>query len=201
MKKILLPLISSVLFASNLDTAVLNIAEKNYNQAIQLLKQEKKKTKQVEFLLGQAYFERHLTYTDYKFALEHFKKAGTKKSLWYLGKMYENGLGVKRDIHTAINYFKKANTKESNFELAKIYLNGKYLLKNPKLGFQLLEKSAKAGYAKAQLLLGKFYLTNNSLVDKDLTQAAKWLYLSNHNGNLEAKQLWNKYKLYRYLQQ
>jgi len=139
-----------------------------------------------------------LTYTDYIFAIKYFKKAKTPQSFYYLGKMYQNGLGTKKDIKEAIRYYKLSNTKEAKYELAKMYLDGKYLLKDPKIAINLLKDSAKEGYDKAQLLLGKLYLEPNEIMDKDLREAAKWLYLSAQNGNQEAKDLWNKYKLYKF---
>jgi len=197
MKKLILPLIGSLLFASNLDNVMIEFDKHNYDKVIQLLKQEKE-NKNIDFLLGKAYFQRHLTYTDYKFALKYFQKAKTNKSFYYLGKMYELGLGVEKNIPKAIRYYNMSNTKEAKYELAKFYLNGKYVLKDRKNGLKLLKESAKAGYDKAQFLLGKLYTTDNDLVEKDLRKAAKWLYLSSHNGNLEAKKLWDKYKLYRF---
>jgi len=197
MKKIILPLLTSFLFASNLDTVMLNLDKENYDEAIKILKQQKE-TPKVDFLLGKAYFQRHLTYTDYILAFKYFKKANTPQSLYYLGKMYQNALGVKRDIKEAIRYYKLSNTKEAKYELAKMYLEGRYVLKNPDLGLELLKSSAKEGYNKAQFLLGKLYLNDNEFVDRDLRKAAKWLYLAAQNGNIEAKNLWNKYKLYKF---
>jgi len=197
MKKIILPLLTSFLFASNLDNVMLDLDTNNYNEAIKILKQQKE-TPQVDFLLGKAYFLRHLTYTDYILAMKYFKKAKTKQSFYYIGKMYQNALGVKRNIKEAIRYYKLSNTKEAKYDLAKMYLDGKYILKDPKVALKLLKESAKEGYEKAQLLLGKLYLESNEVVDKDLREASKWLYLAAQNGNQEAKNLWNKYKLYKF---
>ena len=197
MKKIILPLISSMLFASNLDTAMLELTNKHYDNAINLLKQQKE-TKQIDFLLGKAYYERHLTYTDYSIALKYLSKAQTKQSFYYIGKLYQNGLGVEKNIQEAMRYYNLANTKEANYALAKLYLDGKEVIKNKKIALVLLKESAKKGYNKAQFLLGKLYLTENDIVEQDFREAAKWLYLSAYNGNSEAKKLWDKYKLYRY---
>jgi len=197
MKKLILPLVSTILFASNLDNVMIDFNNHNYDNAIKLLKQEKE-TKQVDFLLGKAHFEKHLTYTDYIIAMKYFQKAKTKQSFYFIGKMYLEGLGVNKNISKALRYFNLSNTKEAKYELAKLYLEGKYVLKDKKLALKLLRDSAKAGYEKAQFLLGKLYTTDNDIVEKDFKKAAKWLYLSSHNGNLEAKSLWDKYKLYRY---
>jgi len=197
MKKIILPLLTSFLFATNLDTVMLDLDKNKYDDAIKILKQQPK-SPQVNFLLGKAYYKRHLTYTDYILAMKYLKKAKTNKAYYYIGKMYQNGLGVKQNINEAIRYYKLSNTKEAKYELAKMYIDGKYVLKNPKLALKLLKSSAKEGYDKAQLLLGKLYLTDNEIVDKDLKKAAKWLYLAAQNGNEEAKHLWNKYKLYKF---
>jgi len=197
MKKLILPLFASLLFANNINQAIIELEKKHYDKAIEELK-TLQENKQIDFLLGKAYYERHQTYTDYTFALKYFKKAKTPKAYYYLAQMFQKGLGVEKNILDAINYYKQSDTKEAKYELAKFYLNGEYTLKNPDLALKLLKDSAKAGYDKAQYLLGKLYLTDNDVTDKDLTQAAKWLFLSAQNGNLEAKNLWNKYKLYRY---
>ena len=197
MKKIILPLITSFLFASNLDTVMLDLDKQKYDEAIKVLKQQPN-TPQVNFLLGKAYYQRHLTYTDYSLAMKHFKQAKTAKSYYYIAQMYQKGLGVKKNIDEAIRYYKLSDTKEAKYELAKMYVDGKYVLKNPDLALELLKSSAKEGYNKAQFLLGKLYLNDNEIVNKDLRKAAKWLYLSAQNGNKEAKELWNKYKVYKF---
>ena len=47
--------------------------------------------------------------------------------------------------------------------------------------------------------LGRLYLGNNKIVEQNLEEASKWLYLSVHNHNFkEAQKLWDKYQLYRY---
>ena len=203
MKKILLPLIaSSILFSSNiddsLDKVMINLNNKNYDEAILQLKQLPP-SEQIDFLLGKAYFEKHLTYTDYKFALSYFQKVNTPKAYYYLATMYRYGLGVDPNMSEAIRYYKLSNTKESKYQLAKIYLEGDYLLKKPKTGLKLLEQSAKMGYNDAQFELGKLYLNDNEVVEQDLYKASKWIYLSAHKHNFQkAKELWNKYRLYKY---
>jgi len=195
-KLLLLPIMGSLLLATNLDNIMLNLNNKNYDKAITLLKQQKE-TKQIDFLLGEAYYKRHLTYTDYKLAMKYLKKAKTPKSYYYIAKMYENGLGVKKDINEAIRYYKLSNTKEAKYELAKYYLEGKYLLKDPKIAIKLLKESAKEGCTKAQYLLGKLYL-DDTILPQNFKEAAKWLYLAAQNGDDKAKALWNKYKLWRF---
>jgi len=199
MKRLILPLLTSILFANdnNINQAIINLENTHYDKAIQQLK-EMPENQQRDFLLGKAYYERHLTYTDYKFALQYFQKAKTPRAYYYLAQMYEKGMGVEKDIFQAIEYYKLSNTKEAKYELAQFYLTGEYTLKNPDISLSLLKESAKAGYNKAQFLLGKLYLTDNDVTNKNLSEAAKWLFLAAQNGNSEARKLWNKYKLYRY---
>ena len=201
MKKILLPLIaSSILLGANLDNIMLDMKNKNYTQAIEELKKIPKKNAQINFLLGKAYFDRHLIYSDYKNAYNYLNKAKTPKAYYYLAKMYQKGLWVKKDLSEAIRYYKLSNTKEAKYELAKLYIKGIEVLKNPKIGLKYLKESAKEGYTKAQTMLGKLYLSTNDIVDKDLSKAAKWLYLSNKTKkSKEIDELWEKYKLYKYL--
>ena len=197
-KLILLPILAtSFIMASNIDDAIKNIQSKEYTKAINILKQQKE-TKKVDCLLGKAYYQRHLTYTDYILAAKYLTKAKTANANYYLGKLYEKGLGVKQNINKALNYYKISNTKEANFALSNLYLKGKYILKNPKLAILYLKKSAKQGYDKAQYLLGKMYLKGNEALNKDLSKAAKWLKASTKNGEMKAKKLWEEYKLYKY---
>ena len=198
MKKVLIVFISSILFGANLDSIMMDMNNHNYNIAIKKLKKLKPTPKR-DFLLGKAYYEKHFLYSDYKHAFEYFKKAKTPKAYYYIAKMYQKGLWVKKDISEAIRYYKLSNTKEAKYELAKLYIEGKYVLKDPKEGLKLLKESAKEGYQKAQIMLGKLYLSNNEIVDKNLHKAAKWLYLSAHNkNNKEINKIWKEYKLYKY---
>jgi len=170
----------------------------NYNKVIYQLK-KMKPSEQINFLIGKAYFEKQRSLTDFKFALEYFKKSTSPQAYYYLGKMYAKGLGVSPNLSEAVRYFKMSNTKEANYELGMLYINGNIILRNPKLALSLLKRAAKFGYDKAQFELGKLYLGNNSIVEQDLSLAAKWLYLSGHNNNFkEAQQLWDKYQLYKY---
>ena len=204
MKKIILSLIvGSMLFAENsgntLDKVMLDLSNKNFDSAITQLK-SMKETPKIDFLIGKAYFDKHLTYTDYKLAYNYLKKSNTPQALYYIAKMYEKGLFVKQDMKEAIRYFKNSNTKEAKYRLAMIYLKGEYVLKDPKEGLKLLQASAKAGYNLAKFELGKLYLSDNEIVDKDLEQAAKWIFLAQDDDNLRpaAQKIWNKYKLYLY---
>jgi TPR repeat protein len=203
MKKLILPILSaSILFgASNttdLDKIMIELNNHNYNKAIYQLKKLPSSQK-IDFLIGKAYFDKQRTITDYKFALKYLKKSNSPKAYYYIAKIYANGLGVDKNIQKAINYFRMSNTKESNYALAMLYINGKVLLKNPRLALSLLKKSAKLGYPEAQFELGKLYLGNNEIVEQNLEEASKWLYLSVHNHNFkEAQKLWDKYQLYRY---
>ena len=207
MKRVIIPMIAlSFLLgeegnntAINLDKMMLEINNKQYDKAIEQLEVIKKKDAQIHFLLGKAYFNKHLAYTDDKFAFQHFQKAKTSEAYYYLGLMYENGLGVPQNIKEALRYYKISTTKEAKYRLAMIYLEGKYVLKDPQKGLELLKRAAKMGDPRAQYELGKLYLTDNDIVTKNLEEAAKWIYLSASNGNFKpAQELWNRYKLYNY---
>jgi len=199
MKKLLLiPFITtSFIFASNIDEAKSYIKQHEYTKAINLLNKVKE-NKKVDYLLGLAYYKRHLTYADYKLAKLYLSKVNNSKAYFYLANMYENELGGKIDMKKAIKYYKIANTKEANYKLALIYLKGKGVLKEPKIGVKYLQRAAHQGCAKAQYLLGKLYLTGNEALNKNLNLAAKWLKQANKNGIKKVNNLWNKYKLYKY---
>jgi TPR repeat protein len=177
---------------------MIDIDNKKFDEAIQKLKTLPQNT-QTNFLLGKVYYKKHLLYSDYKHAFEYFKKAKTPKAYYYIAKMYQKGLWVKKDLSETIRYYKLSNTKEAKYELAKLYIEGKYVLKDTKEGLNLLKESAKDGYQKAQIMLGKLYLSNNEIVDKNLHKAAKWLYLAAHDkNNKEINEIWKEYKLYKY---
>ncbi len=205
MKKLLiLPALLSLTFASNIDSAVLQINNGKYTNAIFELK-KLKETKQIDYLLGLAYYKRALTETDYKFAYKYFRKSNNKKAYYYLGMLYKNGLGVEKNIKKAIEYFEKSNTKEAKYELALMYLNGIGVLKNPVKALKLIKKSAILGYDKAQVLLGKIYITpwkygftDPTIISQSYKKAAKYIYIAGNDGNQEAKKLWDKYQLYRF---
>jgi TPR repeat protein len=198
MKKLLIvsAIISSI-YASNLSIAKEDIKNKNYDEAISILS-EMPKTKEIDYLLAKAYFNRHLTYTDYKLAYRLFKRSNIKDSKYYLGIMYLKGLGVDANIKRGVAYLKEANTGKSLYTLATMYLKGKYTLKNPKEAVKLLEKAAKKGYKKANLLLGKLYL-EGKYVEKNLEKGAKLIKNSYEIGNQKAKEIWNKYQAWKYI--
>ena len=206
MKKLLvLPALLSLTFAANdIDSAVLQINNGRYTQAIYNLKKQKE-TKQIDYLLGLAYYNRALTQTDYRFAYKYFIKSNNKKAYYYLGMLYKYGLGIPKNIKIAIEYFQKANTKEAKYQLALMYLNGIGVLKNPIKALKLIKKSAILGYDKAQVLLGLIYLkpykygfTDPNIISQNYKKAAKYIYLAGSNGNPVAKKLWNEYQLYRF---
>jgi TPR repeat protein len=183
----------------NVDEAQILIEKKEFTKAINILKPlALQGDLRANYLLGKAYFERKMTYTDYKFAKKYFELSNYPNANLYLAKMYKDGLGVKEDIQKSIYYLKELNSPESNYILYKLYSKGELTIKDLKSALNYLKSSAESGYQKAQYILGELYLTNNKIVDKNLSLAAKWLKTATNNGCKKSKELWNKYQLWRF---
>jgi len=198
MKKLLaIALISSSIFASNLSEAAQELTEGNYNDVIEILS-KMKESRQRDMLLAKAYFNRHLSFTDYKMAYKYFFKAHTNEALYYLGIMNLKGLGCEKNIQRGIKYLKESHHPKALYELAKFYLNGQYVLKDPKEAIKLLKQASKKGSKQAQALLGKLYL-EGKYVEKNLQKGAELLKKSYQEGNEKVKELWNKYDAWKFL--
>ena len=200
MKKIILSSILALsLFGNNIDNAQLLINKHEYTKAINLLKPlALKGNLRANYLLGKAYFKRKETCSDFKLAKKYLEDSNYPNANLYLGKIYQLGLGVKENTQKAIYYLKELNSPESNYLLYKIYSQGKGMIKDTTTALKYLQLSAKNGYKNAQYALGKLYLTNNAIVDKNLELASKWLKSASENGSKKAIELWNKHQLWRF---
>lgn len=102
-----------------------------------------------------------------------------------LGKMYYEGKGVPRHYEKARNlYFlesAKQDVMEAQFYLSVMYYEGKGGLKNPVQADYWLSKAVDAGFADAQLYLGKMREKQKKCID-----AYKWFSLAAAQGNKEA---------------
>jgi len=200
-KLILIPLITTYILAVDLSNETDNQLLEEFHKKIEKIEKVNDFTKR-NFLLGKAYFNRHLTLTDYKKALEYFKKANTNKSKYYLGLIYLNGLGVKQNVKKGIELLKEANTGDSLYELGKLYIYGKYVLQNPRRGVDYLKKAAKKDNKEAKILLGTLYINGFYGINKNLEKAAQYIFSATNNGtnfDKETKEIWEKYKLYNYI--
>ena len=103
----------------------------------------------------------------------------------------------------------KANNGEVEYQygMAKLYETGRSVLKDPMEAFKWYKKAAKQDYKYAQYQLGLYYLkakgsTLCSLMGTCIKQsnkkAAYWIKLADQNGHLDAKNIWNSYKLWKY---
>jgi TPR repeat protein len=199
MKKILLLVVTIVSLFASVEEAQKLMDKKEFDKAINLLTSlAQKGDLKASYLLGKAYFERKLTYADFKLSKKYLELSNYPQANLYLSKIYKEGLGIKEDIKKAIYYLKDLDSAEGNYILFTIYEDGKSTLKDFKSAFFYLEDSAKRGYKKAQYELGKLYLTNNKIVDKNLDLAAKWLKQASENGCKKSQELWDKYKLWRF---
>jgi len=86
---------------------------------------------------------------------------------------------------------------EAQFFLGYMYDYGEGTLTDKKQAFYWYQKSAEQGHAKAQFNLGLMYdLGEGTLTDKK--QAAYWIKLAYNNGYEEAKEMWDKLRLWEY---
>lgn len=75
--------------------------------------------------------------------------------------------------------------------------DGDAIAKDLNLAFYWFKNSAELGYAEAQYLLGIMYYTGQG-TSVDKKQAAFWIKKCYENGVAEAKDVWEKYELYKY---
>lgn len=118
--------------------------------------------------------------------LESRAEKGDLDAQTELGKMYYEGRGVPRHYEKARNiYFLEAakqNVAEAQFYLSVIYYESKGLQKDAERAKCWLTKAADAGFAEAQLYLGK--MLNEQ---KDHINACQWFSLAAAQGNEEAR--------------
>jgi TPR repeat protein len=81
-----------------------------------------------------------------------------------LGVMYLNGKGVTKNVHTAINYFTKSakqGSPDAEEHLGEIYQYGEEgIKKDNKLAASWYRRAAYHGNSKAQLALGKMFMSS-----------------------------------------
>jgi uncharacterized protein len=96
----------------------------------------------------------------------------------FVGNLYCQGLHeYEIDYATARTHFVLAAEEdhpEALFALAEMYRLGKGVAKAPKCAFEYIQRSAEAGYPKAQFQMYK-YCKNETVTEKDEDQAICWL--------------------------
>jgi hypothetical protein len=103
----------------------------------------------------------------------------------------------------------KANDGEVEYQygMARLYERGYKVLKDPMEAFKWYKKAAKQDYKYAQYKLGLHYLLAKgsticslmgTCVKQSNKKAAYWIKLADQNGHEGAKDIWNKYKLWKY---
>ena len=94
-----------------------------------------------------------------------------------MGDMYLNGRGVPKNIHQAINYFMKSAKQGypgAEEHLGEIYQFGEEgIRKDPKLAANWYRRAAYHGNSKAQLALGKMFMS--STTKQDALEGKVWL--------------------------
>ncbi len=103
-----------------------------------------------------------------------------------LGKLFFDGRGVVRSQPDAVIWFKKASDQgnpEGLFWFGAAKLKGWSTLIDEKAALQLIERSANAGYADAQAVLGELYRDGKvKVIGKDIDKAIHWFETAVRNG-------------------
>jgi TPR repeat protein len=119
-------------------------------------------------------------------------KTGSQKGKaaahYYLARIYEQGLAIPKDIPQAIKLFKLAAVEKhhlSQTKLGMLHIYGLNVLQDFETGLKYLQQAATKN-PEAQFILGTLYLQGLA-VEKNLTQAAKWLLKAARSQHLLAQ--------------
>ncbi len=149
---------------------------------------------EVQFNLGQAYYEGKGVTQDYLQAAYWFEKAaaqGHQGAQLRLGMLYYQGEGVERSNERAFYWFERSivgGDSESQFQLANKYLQGEGgLPQNEERAFHWYEKAATAGHRGAQFQLAEMYHRGSGGVEADVEEALSLYKKAASRGHQEAQ--------------
>jgi len=160
-----------------------------------------------QYIMGIMYENGHVIDKDDFHAAEYYWKAamqGFALAQCKLGNLYYNGTGVIKDIDEAKKWYEMAAAQknaEAEYHLACLYEMEKNENENVEKGVsgnnniskdnekaaEYYRRSAEHGYAPAQVIIGKRYLTANS--SKDIEEAKKWILKAAEQEYVEAEYL------------
>ena len=144
---------------------------------------------EAEFDLGRSYFD---------MATLHKRGAQKNSALgvrWYrqaalqgyapaqarLGGAYLSGVGVPQNTTVALAWLRRSAAQKyasAEGELGNLYLAGLYVPVNRQKGLRLIRDAARRGDAASEMGLGFMYVTGGAYVQKNYTEAARWLLLA-----------------------
>lgn len=149
---------------------------------------------QSAYKLGKIYLNGDIVYKDYNKAEKYLKQASNDNdyAMFTLVKMYLND--EQKNLSEAVRLLEKAcNNKEikpyAAYAYAKILLDNNEFHDTEK-AVQLLKENAEDN-SWSSYLLGKVYLFGNEDVEKDKSEAVKYLTISAESGNQYAQELLN----------
>ena len=155
--------------------------------------------------LGYKYIKDKDTVQDFKKAYFWIHKAAQQEyplAQYNLGYMYKTGKGVSVDYTKAISWFTKSSEQgfaPAQCHLGQMHINGVGVDTDFEEAFIWFSIAAEQGDAGAQCGLGRMYIDGYDGFPKSLKDAAYWLNLSCKQGNKVAKELWNYFKLWNYV--
>lgn len=157
----------------------------------------------IQHKIAVMYFNGEGVLKDSKKAIPWFEKAANRGDVppqVHLGYIYFEGNGTLINFKKAFYWFEKAAKQGSNIAqsfLGIMYSEGKGVLKDYNKAFYWYEKAAKQDNAFAQVSLSYLYIGGLGVL-KDLKKAKYWVEKAYDNGNPNAKEIWEKYKLWEY---
>ncbi|MBP8593974.1 MAG: SEL1-like repeat protein [Ruminococcus sp.] len=146
------------------------------------------------YMLGKIYLKGDIVYRDYDKAEEYLRQASVDNeyAMYTLAKLYLTG--ERKNLSEVVRLLEKA-CGYKNIQPYAAYAYAKILLDdnefhNTEKAVQLLKENA-GNNSWYSYLLGKVYLFGNEDVEKDKSEAVKWLTISAESGNQYALELLN----------
>ena len=118
--------------------------------------------------------------------------AGNINAQYQTGVCYETGCGCTANLDKAREWYEKAASSGDSYAMDRlgiIYYNGsKDLKKDPEKSFEWFLKAASDGMVDSMYSVGCYYLEGFG-VERDETEARKWLNMAKDNGHKTAEEL------------
>ena len=147
------------------------------------------------YKLGKIYLSGDIVYKDYDKAEKYLRQAAddNEYAMYALSKLYLTD--ERKDLSEAVRLLKRA-CDNKNVKPFAVYAYANILLDDNEFhdtekAVQLLKENSSNNYW-CSYLLGKMYLFGNEDVEKDKTEAVKWLTISAESGNQYALELLNQ---------
>ena len=129
----------------------LHIKNKDYELAVDMLKQAAEKNPKAQARLGEMYMTGRGVEKDVKEAFKLFSEAANRGSIvaqYRIGEMYYKGIGVKKNYVEAAKWYRKAASKghkDAAYELGVMYVDGIGVKKDNSEAIKWFNKSGRGG--------------------------------------------------------